>query len=331
MEKQSAVGLDLRKTETAIKLIKDNFESLLANALNLQRVSAPIVVTRESGFNDNLSGVERVVSFDILNNKGVTAEIVQSLAKWKRFALKMYEFNQGEGLYTDMNAIRRDDQIDELHSIYVDQWDWERVITEADRNLNFLKIIVKKIVCAIADTADIVNKAFPNVGAEIAREVYFVTSQELEDMYPDKCAKKREEIITREHKSVCIMQIGGALKSGERHDSRAPDYDDWNLNCDILFWLDSIETAVEISSMGIRVSPEVLERQLILANATNRRELQFHKALLNNELPLTIGGGIGQSRLCMLLLKKHHIGEVQASIWPREIINEYAKRGIKLL
>jgi aspartate--ammonia ligase, AsnA-type len=324
-------ALDLRTTETAIKLIKDNFERKLAAALNLQRVSAPIVVNANSGMNDNLNGVERVVSFDLLNNPGVTVEIVQSLAKWKRYALKMYGFSEGEGLYTDMNAIRRDDTVDELHSIYVDQWDWERVIKSEDRTLDFLKDIVKKIVGAVADTADLVNAEYPEVGADITREVFFITTQELEDLYPDETPKKREEHITRKYKSVCIMQIGGVLKSGKRHDGRAPDYDDWALNCDILFWLDSISEAVEISSMGIRVTPESLMYQLTEKNALDRQTLPFHKSLLNGELPLTIGGGIGQSRLCMLLLKKHHIGEVQASVWPQDIVEAYLKKGIKLL
>lgn len=323
--------LDLRTTETAIKLIKDNFETLLAKSLNLQRVSAPLVVTRESGFNDNLSGVERIVSFDMLNYPGVTAEIVQSLAKWKRYALKMYGFQVGEGLYTDMNAIRRDDCVDKLHSIYVDQWDWERVIEESDRNLNFLKDIVDKIVDAIDKTAHIVNEKFPEVSSEITREVFYVTTQELEDMYPSLCPKKREFEITKLHKTVCIMQIGGLLKSGIKHDDRAPDYDDWSLNCDIVLWSDVINEPVEISSMGIRVSPQSLAKQLELAGTPERASLQFHRALLAGELPFTIGGGIGQSRLCMLLLKKHHIGEVQVSIWPQEMVDKYAEKGIKLL
>lgn len=325
------LDMDLRTTETAIKLIKDNFERTLAKRLNLQRVSAPIIVTADSGLNDNLNGVERVVSFDMKNNEGVKAEIVQSLAKWKRMALKMYGFGTDEGLYTDMNAIRRDDSVDEIHSIYVDQWDWERVISASERNLNFLKEIVTKIVSAVYDTANLVQEVYPDIENEICSDVFFITAQELEDMYPKLSPKAREEKIVKLHKTVCIMQIGGKLKSGEKHDGRAPDYDDWSLNCDIMFWLDSISVALEISSMGIRVNPEVMEKQLKLAHAEDRRVLPFHKALLNGELPLTIGGGIGQSRLCMLLLKKHHIGEVQASIWPQSMIDEYTNKGIKLL
>ncbi len=331
MFEKKGPAIDLRTTETAIKLIKDNFEKLLAGALNLQRVSAPIIVDSSSGMNDNLNGVERIVSFDMLNNKGVTCEIVQSLAKWKRYALSYYGFKAGEGLYTDMNAIRRDDNVDLLHSIYVDQWDWERVITADERNLDFLKSIVQDIVDAVADTANLVNMNFPAVGADICRNTCFITSQELEDTYPTLTPKQREQAVVKEKKTVCIMQIGGKLKSGEKHDGRAPDYDDWSLNCDILFWLKSIEQAVEISSMGIRVTPDSMRRQLKLAGAEDRAELPFHKALLNGELPLTIGGGIGQSRLCMLLLNKHHIGEVQASVWPKSMLDEYAEKGIYLL
>lgn len=323
--------LDLRTTETAIKLIKDNFEVNLAEELNLQRVSAPLIVTKQSGFNDNLSGVERVVSFDMINFPGATAEIVQSLAKWKRYALKSYGFNVGEGLYTDMNAIRRDDSVDKLHSIYVDQWDWEQVINEEDRNLDFLKSTVDKIVNAIYETALIVAKQFPEIEPAIERNVFYITTQELEDMYPTLTPKEREFTITKIHKTVCIMQIGGLLNSGNKHDGRAPDYDDWELNCDIILWSDVIEEAVEISSMGIRVSPQSLAKQLELADTPERASLHFHRALLAGELPFTIGGGIGQSRLCMLLLKKHHIGEVQVSIWPQEIIDYYANKGIRLL
>lgn len=324
-------SLQLRTTETAIKLIKDNFERLLAGALNLQRVSAPLIVTSASGLNDNLNGVERIVSFDVLNNPGVECEVVQSLAKWKRYALSYYGFKVDEGLYTDMNAIRRDDKLDRLHSIYVDQWDWERVISKEERNIDFLKGIVTKIVGAVADTANIVNMHFPLNMTKINREVKFVTTQELEDLYPDKIPSEREQIVTREYRTVCIMQIGGKLKSGVKHDGRAPDYDDWSLNGDIFFWLDSIDSAIEISSMGIRVTPEVMKKQLEEDGSTDRLELPFHKALMNNELPLTIGGGIGQSRLCMLLLGKRHIGEVQASVWLDDMIEDCAKQGIYLL
>lgn len=324
-------SLQLRTTETAIKLIKDNFERLLAGALNLQRVSAPLIVTSASGLNDNLNGVERIVSFDVLNNPGVECEVVQSLAKWKRYALSYYGFKVDEGLYTDMNAIRRDDKLDRLHSIYVDQWDWERVISKEERNIDFLKGIVTKIVGAVADTANIVNMHFPLNMTKINREVKFVTTQELEDLYPDKTPSEREQIVTREYRTVCIMQIGGKLKSGVKHDGRAPDYDDWELNGDILIWNEVLGTAFEISSMGIRVDAESLARQLKNAGCEERAELPFHKMLLNDELPLTIGGGIGQSRLCMLLMQTAHIGEVQVSVWDDKTMSECEKAGIMLL
>lgn len=324
-------SLQLRTTETAIKLIKDNFERLLAGALNLQRVSAPLIVTSASGLNDNLNGVERIVSFDVLNNPGVECEVVQSLAKWKRYALSYYGFKVDEGLYTDMNAIRRDDKLDRLHSIYVDQWDWERVISKEERNIDFLKSIVTKIVGAVADTANIVNMHFPLNMTKINREVKFVTTQELEDLYPDKTPSEREQIVTREYRTVCIMQIGGKLKSGVKHDGRAPDYDDWELNGDILIWNEVLGTAFEISSMGIRVDAESLARQLKTAGCEERAELPFHKMLLNDELPLTIGGGIGQSRLCMLLMQTAHIGEVQVSVWDDKTMSECEKAGIMLL
>ena len=323
-------ALNLHDTQIAIKTVKDFFQQTLAQKLNLLRVSAPVFVNPSSGLNDNLNGVERPVSFDI-KGQSENAEIVHSLAKWKRYALSYYGFKVDEGLYTDMNAIRRDDKLDRLHSIYVDQWDWERVISKEERNIDFLKGIVTKIVGAVADTANIVNMHFPLNMTKINREVKFVTTQELEDLYPDKTPSEREQIVTREYRTVCIMQIGGKLKSGVKHDGRAPDYDDWSLNGDIFFWLDSIDSAIEISSMGIRVTPEVMKKQLEEDGSTDRLELPFHKALMNNELPLTIGGGIGQSRLCMLLLGKRHIGEVQASVWPDDMIEDCAKQGIYLL
>lgn len=323
--------LGLRETERAIKTVKDNFEAKLAAALNLQRVSAPLVVTSASGLNDNLNGVERIVSFDIKNIPGIRAEIVQSLAKWKRNALKNYGFQAGEGLYTDMNAIRCDDDVDLLHSIYVDQWDWEMVITKDNRNLDFLKKVVTKIVNAICDTHDIIRAKYTCYTEPLCREIAFITTQELEDKYPDLTPKQRENVFTKENKTVCVMQIGGKLKSGIKHDGRAPDYDDWSLNCDILMWQSVIEQAIELSSMGIRVSPESLKSQLKLAGAENRSSLPFHSALLKGELPYTIGGGIGQSRLCMLMLEKAHVGEVQASVWPQSMIEECEKNDIHLL
>jgi aspartate--ammonia ligase len=323
--------LSLRETEKAIKIVKDNFEEKLSRALNLQRVSAPLIVTSQSGINDNLNGVERIVNFDIKNIKGVRAEIVQSLAKWKRNALKVYGFEIGEGLYTDMNAIRCDDEVDYLHSIYVDQWDWEMVICKENRKLDLLKDVVIKIVNAVCDTQDIVMENYPCYQVPLCREVAFATSYELEEKYPNLTPKQREYEFTKENKTVCVMQIGDLLKSGEKHDGRAPDYDDWSLNCDILFWQNVIEQPIEISSMGIRVSPESLAEQLKKAKAEDRASLPFHKALLAGELPYTIGGGIGQSRLCMLMLEKAHIGEVQSSIWPAEMTNELTKKGIYLL
>lgn len=325
------VKVNLRETEKAIKLIKDNFEQTLAIRLNLQRVSAPLVVLSQSGINDNLNGVERIVSFDIKNMPGIRAEVVQSLAKWKRQALKKYGFHAGEGLYTDMNAIRCDDEVDYLHSIYVDQWDWEKVITREDRTLDYLKNTVKIIVDTVCDISEVVKRNYPSLTAKLSRDVFFVSAQELEDKYPDLTPKQREHKVVKKYGTVCIIGIGGALKSGEKHDGRAPDYDDWDLNCDILFWHNVINQPIEISSMGIRVDAESLERQLRLANAEDRAALPFHRALLRGELPLTVGGGIGQSRLCMLMLEKAHIGEVQASVWP-ESETEYAKEhGINLL
>jgi aspartate--ammonia ligase len=277
-----------------------------------------------------LNGYERAVSFDI-PAVGNDAQVVHSLAKWKRLALKQYHFSVGNGLYTDMNAIRRDEDLDNVHSIYVDQWDWEKIITKDNRNLDYLKLIVRSIVNAICNTNDRLHVRFPQLRVSLSREVAFITTQELEDMYPDMTGSQRETAFVREHPTACIMQIGGKLRSGKPHDGRAPDYDDWSLNCDIFFWDEVLQRALEISSMGIRVDAEAMDRQLNLANCNHRRELPFHKALLGGELPLTIGGGIGQSRLAMLMLGCAHIGEVQSSIWDEMTISECEKAGIPLL
>ena len=322
--------LSLRETEKAIKYAKDRFEFHLANALNLERVSAPMFVTKESGFNDNLNGVERPVEFDLLDT-GTWVQVVHSLAKWKRYALYKYGFEHGQGLYTDMNAIRRDEELDNIHSIYVDQWDWERVINEEERTTEFLQDIVTKIIKSLKKTECELLEMFPKLKDVICEDVFFVDTQTLEDMYPDLTPKQRENEITREKKTVFISKIGGKLNSGEKHDGRAPGYDDWELNGDILVWNEVLGSAFEISSMGIRVNKESLLRQLKLSNCEDRAELVFHKMLLEDKLPLTIGGGIGQSRLCMLLLGKAHIGEVQSAVWPESMIEELSKYGINLL
>ena len=323
--------LDAYDTQRAIAYIKRHFQDEFAHALNLKRVSAPLFVTESSGLNDNLSGVERPVSFDV-PAVGKEAQVVHSLAKWKRQALKRYGFGIGGGLYTDMNAIRRDEELDNIHSIYVDQWDWEKVITAENRNLDYLKLIVRAIVKAICDTNDMLKVRYPQLTTKLDPEVSFITTQELEDMYPDlKTGSERETTYVQEHHTACIMQIGCTLKSGTKHDGRAPDYDDWQLNCDIFFWDEVLQRALEISSMGIRVNAESMDRQLKLANCDHRRELPFHKALLAGELPLTIGGGIGQSRLAMLMLGCAHIGEVQSSVWDEMTVSECEKAGIPLL
>ena len=321
--------LSTYQTQVAIGKIKRTFEDKLCNNLNLKRVSAPLFVDISTGINDDLNGVERAVKFDIPETKS-DAVVVHSLAKWKRAALHKYGFPIGEGIYTDMNAIRRDEEMDNLHSIYVDQWDWEKVIDESSRNLDFLKETVKGIVTAICDTQDIICETY-DLGNKLSREISFITTYELEEMYPELTPKERENAYVAEHKTTFIMQIGDLLKSGERHDGRAPDYDDWQLNGDILFWNETLQCAYEVSSMGIRVSPKSLDEQLTKANADDRRTLDFHKMLLNGELPFTIGGGIGQSRLCMLLLNKAHIGEVQVSIWDKETISNCKNAGIDLL
>lgn len=316
--------------QRAISYIKQTFQFGFADALGLKRVSAPLFVTESSGLNDNLNGVERPVSFDI-PAVGEDAQVVHSLAKWKRLALKRYNFAVHEGLYTDMNAIRRDEELDNLHSVYVDQWDWEKIILPEDRTVKYLKETVRNIVDVICDTSEKVKKQFPSIDVELSRDISFITSQELEDMYPDLSAHEREDEYLEEHKTAFIMQIGGALRSGKPHDGRAPDYDDWQLNGDIMFWNDTLGRAFEISSMGIRVSPESLDKQLTIAGCDDRRNLPFHKMLLQGELPLTIGGGIGQSRLCMLLIGCAHIGEVQSSIWDSETHRVCEENGIALL
>ena len=325
--------LSIYDTQKAISLLKRLFEDRLGALLNLYRVSAPLFVEEHSGLNDNLNGYERPVSFDILRSEH-KAQVVQSLAKWKRVALKRYGFYPGKGLYTDMNAIRRDeDELDNLHSVYVDQWDWEKVILSENRNLDYLKLTVMDIVTAICDTQDTMQAIYPQLQklGKLERRVSFVTAQELEDRWPEKTPKERENAWLREHKTAFIIGIGKKLKSGKAHDGRAPDYDDWDLNGDIMVWNEVLGCAFELSSMGIRVDPASLDRQLTLAGCDDRRELPYHRALLNGELPLTIGGGIGQSRLSMLLLGKAHIGEVQASIWDQETQKTCENAGVMLL
>lgn len=326
-----ASSLDILETQKAIKLVKDTFEQELAKQLNLTRVSAPLFVTKSSGLNDNLNGFERPVSFDIKQIAGEEIEVVQSLAKWKRMALKKYGLKRFKGLYTDMNAIRRDEELDNLHSCYVDQWDWEKVIYKEDRNMEFLKGTVERIMKAIVATEQVVYQRYPQIKPSIKETPYFITTQELEYMYPDLTPKERENRITKEHKTVFLMQIGKPLANGKPHDGRSPDYDDWELNGDLLLWYDLFDSAIEISSMGIRVDSFSLERQLIIAGCEERKQLPFHKALLNDELPLTMGGGIGQSRICLIMLHKAHVGEVQASLWPKDIIEECIQQNIHLL
>ena len=322
--------LDVYRTQKAIAFIKETFQLRLAAALNLKRVSAPLFVSESSGLNDNLNGYERPVSFDI-PAVGESAQVVHSLAKWKRLALKEYHFYVGNGLYTDMNAIRRDEELDNIHSIYVDQWDWEKVITKEDRTLDKLIEIAQKIVNVICDTNDLLRVDFPELSVSLTRQMKAVTTSELEEMYPDFTPKERENAIAKKYGTVLIMQIGGKLKSGEPHDGRAPDYDDWELNGDIIFYNEVLDRAFEISSMGIRVDEKSLDRQLNERGCNDRRTLPFHKMLLSGELPLTVGGGIGQSRLCMLMMGSAHIGEVQSSIWDKETLEGCKAAGIKLL
>ena len=325
--------LSVYDTQKAISLLKRLFEDRLGALLNLQRVSAPLFVDEASGLNDNLNGYERPVSFDILRSPH-RAEIVQSLAKWKRLALKRYGFYPGKGLYTDMDAVRRDeDELDALHSVYVDQWDWEKVILPENRNLDYLKSTVMDIVTAICDTQETMQAIYPQLQAlgRLSRRVSFITAQELEDLYPDFTPKERENAYLREHPTSFIIGIGAPLRSGKPHDGRAPDSDDWALNGDLLFWYEPLECAMEISSMGIRVDPRSLDEQLRASGCDERRKLPYHRMLLRGELPLTIGGGIGQSRVSMLLLGKAHIGEVQASIWDEETVRECEEKGVMLL
>ena len=329
--KNYAPAIPPMETQRAIKKIKDYFQQELAYGLNLRRVSAPLFVAPETGLNDNLNGVERRVSFTILDMDEKQVEIVQSLAKWKRMALGKYGIKPGHGIYTDMNAIRRDEELDNIHSLYVDQWDWEKVITKEQRTTEYLHETVTTIYNAVKNLGDYVNRLYRDIQTELPNEIYFITSQELEDLYPDKTPKERENLITKAHGAVFIEKIGGTLKSGEKHDGRSPDYDDWELNGDILLWNDVLDIAFEITSMGIRVDSDAMERQLKLAGAEDRKNLSFQSAVLNGELPLSIGGGIGQSRLCMFFLRKAHIGEVQVSVWPKEMDEECRKANIFLL
>ncbi len=323
-------ALDILQTEIAIKLVKDTFERELAQKLHLTRVSAPLFVRKNSGINDDLNGVERPVSFDI-SDIGEEVEIVHSLAKWKRLALKRYNFGPNTGLYTDMNAIRRDEELDNLHSVYVDQWDWEKIITPETKNEETLRHTVRRVMRALKETEEALHRANPEIEPFISEKVTFLTSQELLDRYPGLSPKERENAAAKEYGTIFVMGIGGALSDGKPHDGRAPDYDDWALNGDILIWYPVLDRAVELSSMGIRVNEESLRRQLALAGCPERAKLPFHEMLLNGKLPLTIGGGIGQSRLCMVLLHKAHIGEVQASIWDDETLKACAADAITLL
>ncbi|MBB6714726.1 aspartate--ammonia ligase [Clostridium gasigenes] len=320
----------LIETEIHIKKIKDFFEGKLSNNLNLTRVSAPLFVESGKGINDNLNGVERPVKFDVLAT-GEEVEIIHSLSKWKRMSLHRYGFNIGEGLYTDMNAIRRDEEMDNLHSIYVDQWDWEKIIKKEDRNEKTLKEVVNTIYKVFKDTEAYVNENLSKTELNLPEDIYFITTQDLEDKYPQLSSKEREDAICKEHGAVFLMQIGGVLKSGEKHDGRSPDYDDWNLNGDILFWYPLFNKAVELSSMGIRVDEKSLDHQLTLSGSDDRRKFEFHKLLLEGKLPYTIGGGIGQSRICMVFLNKAHIGEVQASIWDEKNLSACKENNIRLL
>lgn len=322
--------LDIYETQRAIKIVKDTFERVLSRSLNLERVTAPVIVRANSGINDDLNGVERKVHFTMKQIDG-EAEVVQSLAKWKRMALMRYNFAVGQGLYTDMSALRRDDDADNLHSVYVDQWDWEKVITREDRTLDFLKQTVLSIVRAVCATHLTVKACYPALSHITYETPFFITTQELEDMYPKLSPRERENEITREKKTVFIMQIGDVMKSGQKHDGRAPDYDDWSLNGDLLMWSDVLNRAVELSSMGVRVDERSLAEQLKKAGCEDRMQFEFHRMIADGTLPLTIGGGIGQSRLCMLMLEKAHIGEVQSSVWPDDMEKLSRKGGIVLL
>lgn len=323
--------LSVMETQQAIKYIRDTFQKEFGKEMNLLRISAPLFVTKSSGLNDNLNGIERPVGFDIQEIPDEKIEVVQSLAKWKRYALKKYGFHEHEGLYTNMNAIRRDEQLDNLHSVYVDQWDWEKVITKEQRTEEYLKETVITIYNAVKNLGDYVNRLYRNIQTEIPNEIFFITTRELETMYPDLTPKEREDAVTKEHGAVFIMKIGGRLASGKKHDGRSPDYDDWELNGDIILWNEVLDRAFEISSMGIRVDSEAMKRQLEAEGCPERAKLDFQKAVIENRLPYTIGGGIGQSRLCMYFLRKAHIGEVQVSVWPEEMVRECEAHNIHLL
>ena len=323
--------IDLMESQRAIKKIKDYFQQELAYGLSLRRVSAPLFVDPKTGLNDNLNGVERRVSFTLKDIDEMEVEVVQSLAKWKRMALGKYGIEPGHGIYTDMNAIRRDEELDNIHSVYVDQWDWEKVITKDQRTEAYLKETVVTIYNSLKNLGDYVNRLYKDLYTELPNEIFFVTTQELEDMYPDLTPKEREDAVTKDHRAVFIMKIGGRLRSGEKHDGRSPDYDDWELNGDIILWNDILDRAFEISSMGIRVDADAMARQLKAEGCQERAELPFQKAVLENKLPYTIGGGIGQSRLCMYFLRKAHIGEAQVSVWPDEMVEACKANNIYLL
>lgn len=323
--------LNLYDTQIAIKKVKDFFQTLLAERLHLLRVSAPLFVDPESGLNDNLNGIERPVTFDIKYQNAREGEIVQSLAKWKRYALKKYGFSAGEGLYTDMSAIRRDEETDNIHSVYVDQWDWEKIITREERTLDTLKSTVNNVYKVLRKTEKYMSIHYDYITEILPEEIFFITTQELADMFPDYTPKEREYYIAKAKGAVCIMKIGDLLENGEPHDGRAPDYDDWALNADIIVYYPVLDIALELSSMGIRVDEKAMKEQLEKAGCTERAELPFHKAILNGELPYTIGGGIGQSRICMFFLRKAHIGEVQCSLWPEEVMKIAEEKGLQLL
>ena len=323
--------LNLHDTQIAIKTVKDFFQNLLALRLNLSRVSAPLFVDPLSGLNDNLNGIERPVTFDIKEQNGKEAEVVQSLAKWKRYALKKYGFDYGEGLYTDMNAIRRDEDTDNIHSIFVDQWDWEKIIHKEDRNIETLKETVTTVYNCLRKTEKYMAIQYDYIEEILPHDIFFITTQELEEMFPDNTPKEREYYIAKAKGAVCIMQIGDVLENGERHDGRAPDYDDWSLNADIVVYYPVLDIALELSSMGIRVDKKALLSQLKKAGCEERKDLPFQKAIINEELPYTIGGGIGQSRICMFFLRKAHIGEVQSSLWPEDMIAQCEENVIQLL
>ncbi|WP_456033748.1 aspartate--ammonia ligase [Roseburia inulinivorans] len=323
--------LNLHDTQIAIKTVKDFFQNLLSQRLNLSRVSAPLFVDPDSGLNDNLNGVERPVTFDIKEQNGREAEVVQSLAKWKRYALKKYGFSYGEGLYTDMNAIRRDETTDNIHSIFVDQWDWEKIIKKDERTIATLMDTVKIVYKCLRKTEKYMAIQYDYIEEILPHDIFFVTTQELADMFPDNTPKEREYYIAKAKGAVCIMQIGDILENGERHDGRAPDYDDWSLNADIVVYYPVLDIALELSSMGIRVDKKALLSQLKKAGCEERKDLPFQKAIINEELPYTIGGGIGQSRICMFFLRKAHIGEVQSSLWPEDMIAQCEENGVQLL